>query len=371
MRILIGAGGTGGHVYPALAVAEVLQQHLPQAELVFVATRGGFEKPLLEQSHVRFQSVYEIFAGPLHGVNFLLAIRSLFLYLLGLVQSLYILIKHRADIVFLTGGWANVPLALAAWLLRKKIVLYLPDIEPGATIQLIKRFATQVAITVPDSAQYFKPGQTTVTGYPLQRSRIHADRQQALQHFSLDPHQPTLLITGGSRGAQTLNIAIEKILPDLLDAGIQLIHITGTFDWERVQQQTAAWLDHPAYHAYPYLNDEMGQALAAADLVLCRSGASALGELPFFGLPSILVPYPFAWRYQKTNADYLVSHGAGFRLDDAKMEQELLPLIIELMHNDSKRQAMAAAAKSLNTGDGADHIARLLVEQSGGQVWSN
>jgi UDP-N-acetylglucosamine--N-acetylmuramyl-(pentapeptide) pyrophosphoryl-undecaprenol N-acetylglucosamine transferase len=160
--------------------------------------------------------------------------------------------------------------------------------------------------------------------------------------------------------------------PELLAAGFQLIHITGSLDWEETAARRAELCqnreqgngcDH--YHAFPYLHEEMALALAAADLVVCRSGASVLGELPFFGLPAVLVPYPYAWRYQKVNADYLVERGAALLLRDEAMTDELLPTLIALQADPARLAAMRASAQALAQPEGAWQAARELIRLAG------
>jgi UDP-N-acetylglucosamine--N-acetylmuramyl-(pentapeptide) pyrophosphoryl-undecaprenol N-acetylglucosamine transferase len=356
-------------VYPALSVAGVLHSQKTHS-LVFVGTRGGggFERRLVAEAGIPFAVVAEVFAGPVVGVGLPRAAFSLLLMLAGTVQALLLVWRQRPQCVLLTGGWANVPLALAAWLLRVPMLVYLPDIEPGRTIQLLSKIARQVAITVPDAAQYFRPGQTVVTGYPLRESVRAATREQGRQTFGLAADKTTLLVFGGSRGARSLNQALLAILPQLLAADLQILHISGTLDADSVQAARAALHHPPDYHTYDYLEQTMGQALAAADIVVSRAGASILGEFPHFGLAAILVPYPYAWRYQKTNADYLVSRGAALRLDDAALAQELLPALLRLAQHPQQLAAMQAAARALAQPDGAENIARLMLELAGAQA---
>lgn len=364
MRILIGAGGTGGHVYPALAVAEALRDEQTEHELVFVGTQGGggFEERLVDESGVSFDAYSAVFAGPIAGVNPLRALSSIAKMGLGLLQSWRIIRRHRPQVMLFTGGWANVPVAVMGRLLNIPQLIYLPDIEPGSTIRVLSRFAQKVATTTPASEPYFKAGQMIVTGYPLRRSIMQATRADGLTHFGLSPDRPVLLVFGGSRGARSINLALVDILPQLLADGVQILHITGTLDWERVQTQTATLGQLDGYHAVPYLSDEMGLAFAVADLAVCRSGASVLGELPYFGLPSVLVPYPYAWRYQQTNATYLEERGAAITLPDADLGQQLYPMLKALFTDRDRLQAMGNAARSLSTGNGADNIARSLLE---------
>ncbi len=323
------------------------------------------ERVLVEESGLPFAGYQEVLAGPVHGVNPLRVAASLLRLALGAAQSLAHLRRWRPQVILLTGGWANLPVALAARPLGIPIAIYLPDIEPGLTIRFLQRFARKIAITVEPSSAYFPPGKTTVTGYPLQSNRLEATREGGLKHFELDAARKTLLAFGGSRGARNINIALCENLARLLDDGLQIIHITGELDWKRCMKKVGELREHPRYHAFPYLHDEMGLAFAAADLALCRAGASTLAELPLFGLPAILAPYPYAWRYQKVNADYLSERGAAIRLNDEAMPKELYDTISLLINDEARLSAMRARSKALARADGAERLAALLLEIGG------
>jgi len=336
---------------------------------VFVGTRGGggFEKRLVDASDISFDAYHEVFAGPIVGVKPLRALSSVIKMATGLVQSLSLMLSKRPQAILMTGGWANVPLAVAGWILRVPMLVYLPDIEPGTTIRVLSRFVEKIATTVPDSAQYFREGQTVTTGYPLRHAITSATREAAVSYFELDPTLKTLLVTGGSRGARTINIALGDILPDLLNEHVQIIHVTGKLDYDRTREQVAATLDHPNYHLFDYLDSEaMGLAFAASDIVLGRSGASAVGEFPYFGAASILIPYPYAWRYQRVNADWLAEQGAGVRINDEDMVNDLLSTLQSLLRDDNKLSQMQACAKALHSGNGSQNIARELLSLAGG-----
>ena len=329
--------------------------------MFFVGSVAGFERKLVDQSAIPFESYDEVQAGPLHGVKPLRALISISKLMLGTLQSLGIMLRRRPQAILLTGGWVNVPVAFGAWVTRVPIIVYLPDIEPGLTIRALRFFAKKIAITVPESAQYFHEEQTIVTGYPLRQHLLEAKRESAIAKLGLDPSRKTILVFGGSRGAQALNIALVKVLPALLDDGFQVVHITGELDWERVQSDVQQIDDQTHYHGYPYLHDAMADALVSADVIVCRAGASALGELPFFRVPSILVPYPHAWRYQKINADYLADRGAAIRMNEETLAQELLPTIRLILQDEAQYSAMQEHAEALAVDDGAEQIAAVLV----------
>jgi UDP-N-acetylglucosamine--N-acetylmuramyl-(pentapeptide) pyrophosphoryl-undecaprenol N-acetylglucosamine transferase len=175
---------------------------------------------------------------------------------------------------------------------------------------------------------------------------------------------PTLLVFGGSRGARSINHALLSALPALLKE-MQVIHISGQPDWPEVEAFRTSLVPEDAarYYAYPYLH-EMGAALAVADLALTRAGASTLGELPLFGLPAILVPYPYAWRYQQTNAQYLARRGAALVLADADLNTQLLAVVRRLMGDQAQRNQMSQHMRTLARPAAADSIADLLLNLS-------
>jgi UDP-N-acetylglucosamine--N-acetylmuramyl-(pentapeptide) pyrophosphoryl-undecaprenol N-acetylglucosamine transferase len=276
--------------------------------------------------------------------------------MIGTIQAWRLIGKRKPQALLLTGGWVGLPVAVAARLRGVPALIYLPDIEPGLAIKRLAPLARRVAATTGDSRRYFPPGKVVITGYPIRESIRSATRDAAVAHFRLDPQRETLLVFGGSRGARTINNAVLDILPVLLSDGWQIIHVTGTLDWADIEQRRASLSethDLSHFHAYPYLHDDMGLAMSAADLVVCRSGASTLGELPYFGLPAILVPYPFAWRYQKVNADWLAERGAALVMPDETMKTDLLASIRCLRIDTTRLNSMKAAALALAQPEGA------------------
>jgi UDP-N-acetylglucosamine--N-acetylmuramyl-(pentapeptide) pyrophosphoryl-undecaprenol N-acetylglucosamine transferase len=220
------------------------------------------------------------------------------------------------------------------------------------------------------SPAYFAAGKSVVTGYPVRPSVREAatlDQAAAASSFDLGTERRTMLVFGGSRGARSINRALQAILPQLLDE-VQVIHISGTLDWQEVEATGAALpaAQRRYYRPYPYLHRRMGAAFRAANLVVARAGASMLGELPAFGLPAILVPYPHAWRYQKVNADYLASRGVAVRLDDEELQDRLLPTVRALLHDEQRLAAMGRAARALDRPDAAAAVAQLLTKLAEG-----
>lgn len=355
-------------MYPALAAAEALTRTYPGISLHFVGS-GGLEGEIVRESGVAFQTCDNVAGGPVAGVSAARRVVSAAQLGAGTLQAWNLLRRYRPGAVLLTGGWSSLPVALAAWTRRVPVLIYLPDIEPGASIRLLRRFARRVALTVPESAAHFRPAQTVVTGYPLRQAVTGATRAAGLVRFGLDASRQTLLVFGGSRGARSLNRALLAAVPHLLADGVQVLHITGTLDWPEVEAARASLaaqgLDLSRYQAFPYLHHEMGLALAAADLVVSRAGASVLGEFPLFGLAALLVPYPYAWRYQKVNADYLAARGAALVLADERLGEDLLPAVRGLLRDPARLAAMRAQAAALARPDGAVRLATELVHLAG------
>jgi UDP-N-acetylglucosamine:LPS N-acetylglucosamine transferase len=290
----------------------------------------------------------------------------------GYFKARRIIRRFKPTVMFFTGGYIAVPVALAGRIpsLRidiPRIVLYSPDIEPGVALKKLARFADHFAATVTETRSYL-PDRTplTVTGYPIRPDLQSWDLEDARQALGLRADLPVLLILGGSRGARRINRSLINILPELLKA-TQVIHVTGRLDWPDVEDASRLVLREldqdisGRYHAVPFLYDEMGAALTAADLVLSRAGASTLGELPLFGLPAVLVPYPHAWRYQKVNAQFLEDKGAAVVLLEADLDNKLLPLILELLQSNSRREKMSHAMRSLAKPEAARAISELLI----------
>ncbi len=356
MRIWIAGGGTGGHVYPSLAVVQALVAEgetrffgknlvSDTPHILYVGGEGGVEERLVAQAGLRFAGVP---AGGMHGVAPWRAARNLIKLLLGWWAAYRLGRGERPAALLATGGYASVPVSLAAWALRVPIMVYLPDIEPGLAVRVIARLAARVAVTVEDSRSYFPAHKVVVTGYPVRAEFRDLDRAEARASLGLASGDPVLLVMGGSRGARSINRALSGVLEQMLKLA-QVVHVSGELDWPWVSERREAlpMALKARYHAFPYLHEKMGSVLAAADLAVCRAGASTLGELPFFGLPAVLVPYPHAWRYQRVNAEWLAGRGAAVYLDDGRLPDELLPTVSRLLSDRAALEEMADRMRAL------------------------
>ncbi len=323
--------------------------------------RGSVEERLIARAGLPFVGIP---AGGIHGLAPWRAARNLFKLLHGFLVALKAGRRQRPEALFVTGGYASVPVALAAGSLQVPILLYLPDIEPGLAVRFIARLATCIAVTAEESRAFLPAHKVVVTGYPVRPAFAGIGREAAREALGLSPNEPVLLVFGGSTGARSINQTVTDQLEGLLEVA-QVVHVSGERDWpwvaERAEGLSPLWRGR--YHPYPYLHDEaMGQALAAADLAVCRAGASTLGELPYFGLPAVLVPYPYAWRYQKVNADWLAGRGAAVVLEDARLREALLPTVRALLTDADRLAEMRARARALARPDAAAQLAETLCD---------
>jgi UDP-N-acetylglucosamine--N-acetylmuramyl-(pentapeptide) pyrophosphoryl-undecaprenol N-acetylglucosamine transferase len=358
MRFWIVGGGTGGHVYPGLAVVQALQAIEPDAALTWVGGKSGMERALVERVGLPFVDVP---AGGVHGVGLGRMTRNTIRLFQGLGVALRALAWEQPDALLTTGGYVSVPVALAAWIRRVPMMIFLPDVEPALSVKFIARLAARIGVTVEDSRKYLPERKVEVTGYPLRDEIARWDRHSGREALGVPATAPVLLVFGGSRGARSINRAVLANLPALLEE-VEIIHISGQLDWDEVAEAHAQLSDvqRVHYHTFPYLHEEMGAALAAADLVVSRAGASVLGEFPYFELPAVLVPYPYAWRYQKVNAQWLADRGAAIVVEDAALKETLVSTVRALIADSDRRRAMKEAARRLARPDASRKLADMM-----------
>jgi UDP-N-acetylglucosamine:LPS N-acetylglucosamine transferase len=373
VRLLICAGGTGGGVYPALAVLQALQrlerpsepgsqprrvdEDTSQLEVLWIGGVGGMEAELVKRAGVPFEAIP---AAGVHGVGLRALPGNLWKLVQGFLQARRLVHSFQPQVMLFTGGFVAVPVVLAGRLgvgSRARSLLYVPDIEPGLALKTLARFASCIAVTVAESREYFSAYKdVVVAGYPTRPELQPMAPAAARQTFGLAADLPTLLVLGGSKGARSINRAILASLPGLLQ-DMQVLHVTGQLDWSEVEAARVKLAESTPpqllsrYHIYPYLHEEMAAAFSAADLLVSRAGASTLGELPLFALPAILVPYPHAWRYQQVNAQYLAERGAAEIIQDADLAAQLGAAVNRLLADAPRLQSMRASMRSLSKPD--------------------
>lgn len=347
MRLLLAGGGTGGHLFPAVALAETLKKQEPTAEVLFVGTKNGIEYRVLPELGWDLETVNITgFAGK--GLLAKLAVVSR----LGksVMQGRRILKRFRPEAVIGVGGYASAPLVIAARTMRLPILLHEQNAIPGLTNRLLARWVDGVCLAFEQTRNVFAGIRTFVTGNPLRSGMADCP--------PISNDVPTLLVFGGSRGARAINDAFSAAVPALVAAhpDLRIIHQTGEDDLERIRELYSNG-DCRDIRTEAFIND-MAAVYRQADLVVCRAGATTIAELTACGRPSVMIPYPHAaGDHQKANALALVKEQAAVMLEQSELDAVSLAKTVNELLGDRKRlQAMAEAAKGQGRSEAAETI---------------
>jgi len=353
MRILIAAGGTGGHIYPALAVLRCLSERVDDLEVRWVGGHRGLEAAIVPAAGYR---VDRLWLRSLRSVDLSVhTVADPIRLGASLSQSLALLLRWRPQAILTTGGYVSIPVLTAAGLARVPSLVWAGDRIPGRSIQSTARLASAIAVSFEGSCESL-PDPCFVTGTPI-RSLRGIDRTAARERLKLPPTGPLLLVFGGSQVVRRLNEAVAEALPGLLKR-TSVLHITGEPAYaDSLRRREALPEEQRArYRPYPALRDEMADALVAADLLVGRAGSSTLAEAAAVGLPLVVVPYPHAAAHQVANARQLVSAGAATVIPDEDFDAAALleasrilddPALLERMSAASRAQARPAAARAV------------------------
>jgi len=356
LRVLVTGGGTGGHIFPALAIAGELQRQHPGMEIRFAGSRYGMERRIVPGRGFRLHLLH---IRGLRGKGPLDTLRGLLLVPLALAEALLLLLSYRPQALVGVGGYASFPVALAGRLFGRPLLVQEQNWAPGFANRLLGRLARRVAVSFPESAAAFGAGKAVLTGNPVRP-----------EFTEIEPPArsgpPGLLVFGGSRGARAINEAVCEALPLLAASGVELRirHQTGVEDegWVRetyhrtgVEAEVSAFIE------------EMPQAMADCSLALCRSGASTVAELAAAGRPAIFVPFPQATGgHQLQNAEAMARSGAGLVLEQQTLTAQTLgETLIGLLANRERLERMAGSARQLARPDAAQRIAALVMEMIG------
>lgn len=352
--VVVAGGGTAGHIEPALALADAIRRLRPDARIIALGTERGLEKTIIPARGYPLELIPPVPMPRKPNVDLLklpLKVRS------AVKITREVLDRVGADVVVGFGGYVAMPAYLAARG-RVPIVVHESNAKAGLANKIGARYAKRVAAAVPDSGL----SNAEVIGIPLRMSIIELDRaalrDKAREHFGLDPKAPTLLVTGGSQGARSINTAVSASARELADAGIGVLHAHGPKNTLAVQAVPGA----PAYVAVPYL-ERMDLALAAADAVLCRAGAMTVAEVSAVGLPAVFIPLPIGNGEQALNAKPIVDAGGGLIVPDAELSPATITdIVIPLLTDPDRLAAMSAAAQRSGHREAADVLARMVLE---------
>ncbi len=362
MNLLLTGGGTGGHVYPALALAEAARRLDPASRVLFVGSAAGMEASLVPAAGISFTGLV---VRPPRGRGPLRAAVALATGAAGLGQAFPVVARFRPDAIVATGGIAAAPAVIAGWALRVPVVVVEGNAIPGRINRVLARFSKIVAVRSDAAAAHVASRRVVVTGLPVRRDVYTATRDDGVRALGLDPARLTVLVLGGSQGAVRLNRAAEEAVALLGHRGdLQIVHQVGR-GWAGDRPDPGSSDRGPVggggarvrYVRVPYL-ERIGPAYAAADLVVSRCGATALAEITACGKPAILVPYPFAAEdHQTHNAAPLAASGAALVITDRELSGERLAREIAfLLDTPGRLPALAARAHAFGRPDAADRV---------------
>lgn len=353
-------GGTAGHLFPCVAVAEQLRELAPDCDVRFVGAQGRIDEQILAERGLPHDLIP---ARPLPYRPSLEAVRGMVALTRSVVAARRIIAHFRPDAVFSTGGNVGAPVGIAARLARVPLVVHAADIQPDRGNRLLARWARAITTVSPEAAERLG-GEAIVTGNPVRREVAQAAASEAVEALGLDPSRRTLLVTGGSQGARRLNRAVVGALPGLLENfGLQVVHLSGSLDYADICAALGGESNLPAaYHLIEHLPNT-GLAMAAADLAVTRAGAGSLAELCLHAVPMIVVPYPFAGGHQRLNAEPLAEAGAAVIVEDEEFTAErLLELASDILGDPETLQAMSEAAREQAKPQAAREVARVVLQ---------
>jgi len=362
-KVILAGGGTGGHIYPALAIASEIKRLYSDVKIVFVGTEMGLEKTLIPKAGYPLRIIRVKGFRRKLSLDTLSSIKQM---ILGGIDSLTILKREKPDLVIGTGGYVSGPIIFFASLLHIPTIIHEQNVIPGVTNRILSRFVNKVAISFSESEKYLPKAKTILTGNPVRKEIAGGDRLKALKDFGLNANLPVVLSFGGSQGAKRLNEAMAEVVRKISNnPKFQLIHVTGQKQYDsfiHLLENKGIDLSHTGNIIIrPYIYD-MQKAYAAADLVISRAGAISISEITLCGKPAILIPLPnAAGHHQDFNAKILQDNGAAIILRDQELSGEILfDAIINIVLDKKRLREMGKASRGLAKPDALDSIMEII-----------
>ncbi len=366
MRIVLTSGGTGGHLFPLVAVAKKIKEKQPEAELIFIGPKGALEKSLMEENNI---PVNKILVGKFRRYFSFLNFVDVFKVPIGFFQSLWYLLKYMPDVIFSKGGYASLPVVIVGWVYQIPILVHESDSVPGKTNEILGKLANRVAISYPQAENYFSPEKAVLTGNPLRSEINQGDPQKIRKQFSLVESKKIIFIWGGSQGSDLINSKIINILPELLKK-YQIIHQTGKNNFEKVKIKAGEMgikEGRDGYCAIPFVEEDiLKDVLAAADLIISRAGANSLSEIAANKKPAIVIPLKnSANDHQRKNAYYLAQAGSCLVLEEDNLGENLfMSRIDEVLNNRDLQEKFSRNIQNFYHPDAAEKIADGILEMA-------
>lgn len=365
MRIVVSGGGTGGHIYPALALIREIQKETKDAEFLYIGTKNGLESTIVPRENIPFKSIHITgFKRKLSLDN----IKTVLRFLKGVRDSKKMLKEFRPDIVIGTGGYVCGPVVYAASKMGVPTIIHEQNSVPGLTNKFLSRYVNKIAVCFDEAKDYFPENKVVFTGNPRASEVIGKDGIRGRLSAGLSTTMPTVLIFGGSRGARPINDAVVKALAELGEKPYQVLYITGDVHFEDVKNEVELVGNPKNVIIKPFIHN-MPEVLSGMNLVVSRAGASTLAEITSLGIPSILVPSPYVTNnHQEKNARSLSDHGAAELLLEKDLNNKsLVQHIDRILLNEDIRDAMQIKAKKLGVPDSANRLFELMKQLVNGR----
>ncbi|GER71005.1 UDP-N-acetylglucosamine--N-acetylmuramyl-(pentapeptide) pyrophosphoryl-undecaprenol N-acetylglucosamine transferase 1 [Weizmannia acidilactici] len=349
MKIIVSGGGTGGHIYPALALIRTIKQKHPDTECLYIGTDRGLESNLVPRENIPFKSIH--ITGFKRSLSFE-NIKTVVRFLKGVSQCKKIIKEFKPDVVIGTGGYVCGPVVYAAAKLNIPTMIHEQNSVPGLTNKFLSRYVDKVAICFESAREFFDEKKVVLTGNPRASEVVGESSRNVLETFGLKKEPPTVLIFGGSRGARPINEAVVKSLANFAQKKYQVIYVTGDVHYEAVQKEIALIDEKDNVKVVPFIHN-MPEVLRAVDLVVSRAGATTLAELTALGLPGILIPSPYVTNnHQEKNARTLVESGAALMLLEKDLSpSKLVSLIDRILLDKDQLVKMRMASRNLGIRD--------------------
>jgi UDP-N-acetylglucosamine--N-acetylmuramyl-(pentapeptide) pyrophosphoryl-undecaprenol N-acetylglucosamine transferase len=353
-RFLFAGGGTGGHLFPAIAVAEKIKEKIPEADILFIGTKYKIEGRLVPQLGFKFKSIWV--KGFTRGSiiqNILFPLKLA----VSVLQSLFINLSFQAKVAIGTGGYVSGPAIYSAYITGAKVVLLEQNSYPGVTTRILEKYADEIHISFDESRKYLKnKNRIILSGNPIRNTFISIRKEDALKKFRLNPGKRTILILGGSLGAGTINKAVEDSLSFFGKYDIQLIWQTGLNYYDAYKQYGSEQI---------YINsfiEDMNSAYSGSDLLISRAGATTIAEISVLCIPSILIPSPnVAENHQYYNARFLADANAAILVEDKDIAR-LETVIEDTLFNQEKLNQLKQNARKCGKKNAADVIAESIIK---------
>ena len=360
IKVMFAGGGTGGHLFPAIAIAEEIKSIVPNADIIFIGTKDKIEARVVPQKGFVFSTIWiSGFHRSLRLSNLLFPVKVI----ISLMQSYSIIKKFKPDVVVGTGGYVSGPIVYTASVLKVPTLIHEQNSYPGVTTRLLGNRVNAVCITFEQAKRYLKRTENVYfTGNPTRVSLDNVNVSEAQKYFGFDSKsgQKTLLVFGGSLGATTINSAVLHHLESFIKQNIRIIWQTGKEDFAQIKEATKKY-DSSALWVNSFI-DRMDYAYSASDLVVCRAGATTIAELTRLGKPAILIPYPFAAAdHQTENGKAMSESGAALMLKDSSVKEKIGVVVTDLLSNNQQLEEISKKCKMLGKPNASREIAERIL----------